>query len=395
MHIKLRLASLATLQLLMLLRDEVPDRTSHQSDAAVTNKITSGEKSPMSDREKAGLRGPVQQCTEEQFIPAFENVSAASYTTTTKYSPEGRILQSTTSNSVEAGPPEFSTTYTYDSTGRLVKKTVTSPRSPATESKYSYDEKGRIISITDPFRTSTFEYDAEGRRSRIVSPSADSEVLLPASTAYEFPVPEDEDPYLPIPAGGHAKILFNEQDQTAEWQVSDGKGNLLNRLIRSYDENGRVAEVRYTTENILLSFPAETQQQFLAEPGASEELEKQLIKVLGEKRDFTRTAYKYDADGRLIEKHTYIGPSMETVANITYNDHSEKLEEHTTIISPLDPQQEEQSNEVSPRTPPPAQKTATHYSYRYDTFGNWTEQTISSSTSLDAATLTRRTIVYY
>jgi YD repeat-containing protein len=180
-----------------------------------------------------------------------------------------------------------------------------------------------------------------------------------------------------------------------EWQLSDSKGNLLNRLIRTYDENGRLAEVRYTMENILLSFPAETQRQFLAEPGASEELEKQLIKVLGEKRDFTRTTYKYDADGRLIEKHTYMGPSMETIANITYNDHSDKLEEHTTTISPLDPHQREQSGEPSSTATPPSQQSVTHYSYKYDTFGNWTEQAISSPTSPNEVTVTRRTIVYY
>src|ERR1700730_2679362 len=127
----------------------------------------------MSDREKAGLRGPVQQCTEEQTIPAFESVPSATYTTTSKYSPEGRIVQSTTANSLESGPPEFSTTYTYDSAGRLLKKTITSPGSPASESKYNYDQKGRIISITgDPIRTSTFEYDDKGRRSRVVSPGS-------------------------------------------------------------------------------------------------------------------------------------------------------------------------------------------------------------------------------
>src|ERR1700681_2792705 len=232
MYIKLAVATLATLQLLILIGDELLRRTPYQSDVVISNKISSGEKSSMSDREKAGIRGPAQQCTEVHTNPAFENVPAWTYRVTTKYSPEGRILQSTTSNSVESGLQEFSTTYTYDSAGRLLKKTTTNTGSPASE----------------------------------------SEVLLPASTAYEFPVPEDEDPYLPIPAGGQAKISYNEQDQPIEWQVSDANGNLLNRLIRTYDENGRLAELRYTMENILLTSPAEAQQQFLADPAAAEEL---------------------------------------------------------------------------------------------------------------------------
>jgi len=395
MYIKLAVATLATLQLLILIGDELLRRTPYQSDVVISNKISSGEKSSMSDREKAGIRGPAQQCTEVHTNPAFENVPAWTYRVTTKYSPEGRILQSTTSNSVESGLQEFSTTYTYDSAGRLLKKTTTNTGSPASESKYNYDEKGRIISITDPLRTSTFEYDDKGRRSRVVSPGSESEVLLPASTAYEFPVPEDEDPYLPIPAGGQAKISYNEQDQPIEWQVSDANGNLLNRLIRTYDENGRLAELRYTMENILLTLPAEAQQEFLAQPGAAEALAKKMTEFLGEKRDFMRTTYTYDADGRLTQKHTHMGPSMETIANITYNDHSDKLEEQTITIDEPNPSKGAQSGEASSAAPPTSQESVTRYSYKYDSFGNWTEQAISSATSPNDVTVTRRTIVYY
>jgi len=394
MYIKLALAIVAALQPLILMDDELPRPTPYQSDATIPNKISSGEKSSMSDREKAGFRGPVRQCIEQRTTPAFENVPAATYTTTTKYSSEGRILQSTTSNSVESGPPEFSTTYTYDSSGRLLKKTITSPGSPAAESKYNYDEKGRIILITgEPLGTSTFEYDDKGRKIRIVSPP--SKPVIPEGTQYMLPVPEDEESYLPIPAGGHAKILFNERHQPVEWQVSDANGNLTNRLIRTYDESGRLAEVRYTMENILLTLPPEAQQEFMAQPGAAEELAKQLTEFLGEQRNFTRTTYRYDADGRLTEKHTYIGPSMESIAKITYNNHSDKSEEHTIMIDARNPSRHAQSSEVSSGAPPTPQKSEARYCYKYDTFRNWTERTISSLTSPNNVTVTRRTIVYY
>jgi YD repeat-containing protein len=241
----------------------------------------------MSDRDKAGLRGPVQEYTEEQTIPAFENFPATTYTTTTRYSPEGRILQTSTSNSLESGLPEFYTTYTYDSAGRLFKKTITRPGSPASESKYNYDEKGRIISITgDPLGASTFEYDDQGRKFRIVSPPP--EPLVPQGTSYMFPMPEGEDSHLPIPAGGHAEISFNEQDEPLEWHVYEANGNLLNRLIRTYDQNGRVAEIRYTIENFLSALPTESQQQFVAEPGAADRIMEGFSQLLGEQRNFTR-----------------------------------------------------------------------------------------------------------
>ena len=48
----------------------------------------------MSDREKAGLRGPVQQCTEGTLFLQLRIFPLATYFTTTKYNPEdGRILQ--------------------------------------------------------------------------------------------------------------------------------------------------------------------------------------------------------------------------------------------------------------------------------------------------------------
>lgn len=35
------------------------------------------------------------------------------------------------------------------------------------------------------------------------------------------------------------------------------------------------------------------------------------------------------------------------------------------------------------------------YSYKYDGFGNWTEQRASSATSANDATVIRRTLIYY
>jgi hypothetical protein len=56
----------------------------------------------MSDREKVGLRGLVQQFTEERTTPAFENFSGTSYVSISKYSPEGKLLQTSIGNSVES-----------------------------------------------------------------------------------------------------------------------------------------------------------------------------------------------------------------------------------------------------------------------------------------------------
>ena len=390
------IATLFILQPLILIADELPRRTRYQSDPATTNKISSGEKSSMSDREKVGLRGPVQLCTEENTFPPSGDFpgTTSTTTTTTTYSPDGRILQSTSAKSFGPESQESSTTYAYDSTGRLLKKTTKSAASPTSEIKYNYDDKGRIISITgDPLGNSTFEYDDNGRKTRIVS--SPSKPLVPEGTQYTFPMPETEDPYLPIPTGGHVKISLNDQDQPAEWQISDASGNLLNRLIRTYDENGRLTELRYTIENFLFSLPAEALQEFLAEPDAAEQLMQGLTELLGEQRNFTRTTFNYDDAGRVIEKHHHTGYSLETTTKITYNDHFDTLEEHEFTTGDLNPPRDTQPGEVSSRPPFPNQESDTRYSYNYDNFGNWTEQKISSATSANDVRVTRRTIVYY
>lgn len=377
---------------LILTANDLPRPANSQSDPTVTDKTSTGENTSMSDREKAGLRGPVQKCTEERTTPAFENFPGTSYVSISKYGPEGKFLQTSIGNSVESAQ-ESSVTYTYDSAGRLLKKTTTNSGSPPSESNYQYDQKGRIISITgDPLGDSTFQYDDNGRKTRIVS--APSKPLVPEGTQYIVPVPETEDPVLHMPAGGQVKISFNDQGQPIEWQVSDANGNLTNRLIRTYDENGRVAEIRYTIENFLLSLPAQAQQELMAEPGAAEEMAAQLTKLLGERRNFMRIAYTYDADGRLIEQHHYTGYAMEGTTKITYNDHSDKLEEYTFTTGDPNPPRDSQSGELQ-SSAPPTQESRVRYSYKYDTFGNWTQQAISSFTSSNDATVTRRTIIYY
>jgi YD repeat-containing protein len=207
-----------------------------------------------------------------------------------------------------------------------------------------------------------------------------------------FPMPEGEDSYLPIPSGGHAKISFNEQDQPLEWHVYDANRNLLNRLIRTYDQNGRVAEIRYTIENFLVSLPTEAQQQFVAEPGAADRITEGFNQLLGEQRNFTRVTFDYDDAGRIIEKHRLVGYSLETTTKIAYNDHSDKLEEHESTTGDLNPPRHAQSGDRSSPTPFPNQDT--RYSYKYDNFGNWTEQRIGSLTGPNDARVTRRIIVY-
>jgi YD repeat-containing protein len=121
----------------------------------------------------------------------------------------------------------------------------------------------------------------------------------------------------------------------------------------------------------------------------------QLTKLLGEQRNFTRITYVYDADGRLIEQHHYTGYAMEGTTKITYNEHSDKLEEHQFTTGDPNPPRSPQPTEVSSPTSPYSRESHVQYSYKYDNFGNWTEQRTGSPTSANDWTVVRRTLIYF
>jgi YD repeat-containing protein len=88
----------------------------------------------LSDREKAGLRGPVKN-VEEKF---------SQYSTGTEYSPDGRSLSWRITPSTGA---QSIKTWTYDADGRLAKITRGGPAN--FESLYAYDETSARLRTTE------------------------------------------------------------------------------------------------------------------------------------------------------------------------------------------------------------------------------------------------------
>jgi YD repeat-containing protein len=294
----------------------------------------------------------------------------------------------------------YSITYAYDLAGRLITMSSANGDTPASETSYTYDDKGRLLGITSgPGESSVFSYDNRGIRTRITK-SKISAALASSGSAYSFPVPEEEDPFLPVPAGGQIKTVFNEDDRPVEWQVLDANGNVTNRLIRSYDEQGRVSESSFIMENLATNLPIDLQEKLMAEPGAAEELAKETTRLLGSKQEFMRMTYQYDAEGRPVERRMYVGSTfMQMVTKTTYNDHSDKIEERTTTFGDPNPQSGGPDAPAAIASETPSQDTLVRYSYNYDTFGNWTQQTMSTQSAPGApfveSAVTRRTVSYY
>jgi YD repeat-containing protein len=98
----------------------------------------------MSDRDKAGLRGPVKTVLDEQTFSGADGQQLLT-TTTTHYAPDGRILEVRTGN---PDGSEWVTSYTYHSDGRLFKTVSGKVNSaPSSETTYSYDEAGRLVGL--------------------------------------------------------------------------------------------------------------------------------------------------------------------------------------------------------------------------------------------------------
>ena len=135
----------------------------------------------MSDREKAGLRGPVHACIEETVYPTGK------FSTTHTYDIDGKLLVSRSSNSDGA---DWVTTRTYDSDGRLTSIVSGKSGAAGLESLYSYDDSGQLLSITNNLRKGDqidFHYDAMGRKTSVQTFAPESLKIL-QNTSFGMPL---------------------------------------------------------------------------------------------------------------------------------------------------------------------------------------------------------------
>ena len=293
-----------------------------------------------------------------------------------------RTEESTKTGYVNNDGSKGTQSFTYDAEGHLLT-TVWDAQGKTSDTIYNYDAQGRLTSITDARQwTTSFEYD-QGRKTRIVKSKLDASSTDDKSSFGASIGSENVDLFLAPPPGGSVKTSFNDRDQPVEAQVYGPNGDLLKRLTRTYDSNGRVLESSLVIEEADSILSPDTRKKIAAEPGGAEELEKELARFLGDQRVLAHSSYVYDDQGRVIEKHDRFGPSDETTTKITYNDQGDDAQEITTSLS----------SRASPQQPPAL------FKYQYDNFGNWIEKTVSSPSSGSEPSkiwsTEHRTITYY
>jgi YD repeat-containing protein len=326
-----------------------------------------------SDRDKDELRGPVKTVIEEDTF-SFR-AGPPVITTTTNYALDGRILEERTKN---PDGSECVTSYTYHPDGRLLK-TVASAVGKSTDSSvaiYSYDNALRLTEVksTQGEKSSVkrYQYDDKGRKSVIETldkPHAIYPWECHPSMGRNRPWKGTELGFLFITAGT-VTTSYNEQGVATGAEYHDPEGKLVGHIERKFDSEGHVI--------------AEEQAADGPPPVVG------LLRVGAEDRTYS---YSYDEHGRVTERRRSGGMTGE-VTITEYNDHGDKALERTTLMRAFIPS-------GKPNPPRPPMMSETQYTYQYDQYGNWTEQTIAGSAlrapdeAFQPGTVIRRNLTYY
>ena len=357
----------------------------------------------MSDREKAGLHGPVRTCVEETIFP-----DGKPYLTTTEYDPDGSLLTFRNTNS---DGTEWIVTKTYDADGRLTRTISGNSREPGLDSVYTYDGAGRLVRITNSPHEGDridFHFDEQGRKT--ATQTFDPKTLQRGQkTAYAISAWGAADLGAGVPIGGSIVSIYDGRDEPAEARVLGAGGHLITRFVRTYDADGRVIEENEERENPGLMFV----EMFSAEDRAKlddKEMEalNKGVKTMPSGLRGTGRTYTYDTRGRIIESRER-NSVFEKITTILYNAQGDKAEERTTITSnsvipvgvefsidengafvPVHSQDEE-----VPSAGVPSEDSEIHYSYQYDSHGNWVEQTSNHGSRPEPLSVNRRKLTYY
>jgi YD repeat-containing protein len=348
----------------------------------------------MSDRDKAGLRGPVKTVLDEQTFSGADGQQLLT-TTTTHYAPDGRILEVRTGN---PDGSEWVTSYTHHSDGRLLKTVSGKVNSaPSSETTYSYDEAGRLVGLKSADKNRIrYEYDDKGCKS--VIESYDSKPL-PPNTGYATHWEGTDLGFAPYP-GGTLTTTYNEQEVATGAQLRDAEGKLVAHIVRKVDAKGRAIGEEQVADAPELMIPDELRSTLNPEQAKS------MGAFVAGGLHNRAISYSYDTDGRVSERHRSGGVFGEEVTITTFNDHGDKASERTTTVMNPEAGREYGLTDVGTMIPvgqpQPAQPPAiyeTQYTYQYDGYGNWTEQTTVARYSPDAAlgpgSIRHRKLTYY
>ena len=348
----------------------------------------------VSDREWAQLRSAVKMVVDKLGK--------------TEYDLHGKILSWRIKN---PDGSEYGDSYTYDARGSLLSIISHAWDGSTSEKSYSYDETGRLVKITDSRgEQTTFDYDKQGYKTETRVAKNMNEQETPKAIGIDAMLADIDGTALMVYSfGGNAKsfkTIYNNQGQPTETQAYDAAGTLLGRFVRTFDEKGRVTDVREITDNLMSMFPAKELAQMIAQSGISaEEMRAEITKAMKVFGSESGKSYWYDDNGHIV-KATADGRMGTFIKTYIYNEHGDVTEEQTELAMkrgiPVGvPFNVSDTGEIIPTKPPSewgpepdlGASRNIRYGYKYDDQGNWLERT--TTYDQQPSFTTRRELTYY
>ena len=332
----------------------------------------------ISDRERAHLRGEVKTVVDGS--------------AKTEYDRLGNILSW---RMKQADGNEYGDSYTYDARGGLLSIVSHVWDGSTSEKSYSYDETGRLVKIADTRgELTTFDYDHQGHKTETRVVKNADERKIPKAIGIDVMFADiDGTALMDFSFGGNAssfKTIYNAQDQPTETQAYDAAGTMLGRFVRTFDEKGRMTDVREITDCPMSMFPANEIAQMIARAGISaDEMKAEMRKAMEVFGTESGKSYRYDANG-YITKATVDGMIGTFIRTSIYNEHGDVTEEQTDLATnkgiPVGvPFNVSETGEIIPTKPPSewgpepdlGASRNIRYGYKYDDHGNWIERTVT------------------
>ncbi len=243
--------------------------------------------------------------------------------------------------------PKHRTLYRYDEAGRHVKTVEMNPDGSQRDSEVCHHKgEGRksMVRFLDPKMTgASCMYGVEG-----------SEIAYPANGATTM------------------TTMYDESDRPVEVQFRDASDQLLQRIIMTRDNAGRVA-----SEEMRMNGPT-------AFPGLAEKLESAPFKdrarigalvgeLMGSRDGFSKTTYAYDEKGRILERCTSMLSLGGERTTFRYDEHGNPIET-TTEQDSLERSFGEYGEMRTVDRDSHTQQF--RFQYQYDAQGNWTERVV-------------------
>jgi YD repeat-containing protein len=338
----------------------------------------------MTDRERNDLRGLVMTVVWASFLWDSKSGAVPEKPSRLKeltFSPQGSVLEDV-SQYQDGRIQRF--TYYYDEAGRL--REIKWRNSDGTQGglEVKYDQHGQ------PIQTGTnVIYSSENGR------KVKTEVFDAPTPGVSRAFAIEEGASRASWAIGNAALastFYDGMGRPAEVVFYDEEHVQISKLLRTYDERGRVTSEEHQT----ISPRAFAGQQGTQGEGMPQGVAELFARIFSKESPMLIT-FQYDDQDRVIEQTQHMGLFGYEKTVSFYNDHGDLTKQRSYSTHQGDIPVDEEGNIVSPPPVPERLQSETDFSYEYDERGNWTRKKISTLHYPESRweTVEERSITYY